>query len=237
MFVLNNNEKKYLIIIPARGGSKGIPDKNIVDVGGKPIIAYSIEIANEFIIKHNTSIAIVSTDSPKIAEVAKQYGAAVPFLRPENISGDNAKSVDFMLHAVKFFQNIEQIFDAIILLQPTSPLRELTDIIEAVRIFEETGVDSLISVYSEDYICELVCYHKDGDMALPLSKLHNAGIRRQEHEKLYIRNGSIYITNVSYLLRSKKVISDIPALYEMSKSKSINIDTSEDLEILRWILR
>lgn len=229
--------KKFLIIIPARGGSKGIPKKNIADIAGKPLIAYSIEVANALIEKGYAQEAIVSTDCEEIAAIALKYKAKVPFIRPQEISGDNAKSVDFMLHAIDFFKQKGVEFESTILLQPTSPLRTAQDVIEAIKIFKDTRAQSLISAYREDYICDLVCYHKEDNIAVPLSPQHNAGVRRQEHEKLYIRNGAIYITEVSYLTSEKKIISDTPALYEMPKSKSINVDTIEDLELLRWILR
>lgn len=229
--------KTYLVIIPARGGSKGIPKKNIADVAGKPLIAYSIALANALLAGGHVRRAIVSTDCEEIARIARAYNACVPFLRPAQISGDTAKSIDFMLHAVDFFHEKGEDFDATILLQPTSPLRTADDILAAMRIFEETGAQSLISAYREDYICDLVCYTKKENLAIPLDARHNAGVRRQEHDKLYVRNGAIYITDVGYLRAQSKIISDTPAIYVMPKSKSVNVDTSEDLELIRWILR
>lgn len=229
--------KKYLVIIPARGGSKGIPKKNIVDVAGRPLIAYSIDVANKLLSDGYVQTAIVSTDSKEIVEVARSHNACVPFLRPQNISDDKAKSVDFMLHAIDYYKNEGVEYDATILLQPTSPLRTTNDVVEAIRIFEETEAESLISVYREDYICDLVCYHKKDNLGVPLNKKHNAGVRRQEHDKFYVRNGAIYITDVNYLINEQKIISDNPAIYVMPKNKSVNLDTKEDLEFLKWILR
>ena len=229
--------KKYLAIIPARGGSKGIPGKNIIDVAGRPLIAYSIEVAKLMTENNIAAKAIVSTDSEEIADISKKLGIDVPFLRPAELSGDKAKSIDFLLHALKFYEEQGEEFDAIILLQPTSPLRTYEDIKEAVEIYESSGAQSLISVYQEDYICDLVSYHKDGDFGVPLDDRHNKGVRRQEHNKLFIRNGAIYISDTGLLQKENLIISDKPALYVMPKSKSVNLDTTEDLELLRWILK
>jgi CMP-N-acetylneuraminic acid synthetase len=224
--------KSYLIVIPARGGSKGIPDKNIVDVGGKPLIAYTIGVTNEVLAAGINGEMVVSTDSEKIASIAKKWGGNVPFLRPDDISGDDSKSVDVILHALDFYKKQERKFNAVILLQPTTPLRTIQDIQNAIELFETVGQPSLISTYKEDYVCDLVSYHLRENIAYPINPLHNKGIRRQEHETLYIRNGVIYITCSSFLHQEHKVISDEPAIYVMPKHRSINIDTPEDLELL-----
>jgi CMP-N-acetylneuraminic acid synthetase len=231
------NVRKYFLIIPARGGSKGIPKKNIVLINGRPLIWYSIDVANKLIKEGVIYKAIVSTDSQEIADISKSFGIEVPFLRPKNISSDNSKSIEYILHALSFYRGKNIDIESVILLQPTSPLRSYEDVVNAMKIYENTASESLISVYREDYICDLVCYKKDGDLAIPLSKDHNAGVRRQEHEKLYVRNGAIYITDAKYLIEKKCIVSDKPAMYEMPKNKSINLDTVEDLEMLRWILK
>src|SRR5690349_16860091 len=110
---------RILTIIPARGGSKGIPKKNIIDVSGKPLIAYTIEPAMEILGAGSIDEVIVSTDSDEIAEVARSFGANVPFLRPEDISGDKAKSIEFIVHALDYFEQQGKSFDAVLLLQPT----------------------------------------------------------------------------------------------------------------------
>jgi CMP-N-acetylneuraminic acid synthetase len=227
---------RYLLIIPARGGSKSIPKKNIIDVAGKPLIAYSIEVANELKKRVQYIDCIVSTDSKEIAKVSEEYGADVPFLRPSDISGDKAKSISFILHALEFQKVKGKEYDAMILLQPTSPLRTVEDLLNAIEIFEEEEGTSLISVYKEEYINDLVSYKKEGNKAIPLNPNHNKGVRRQDHGAIYVRNGSIYITKVNYLLNNENIISDNPLLFEMSKGSSINIDTPDDLELIRWVL-
>ena len=228
---------KILTIIPARCGSKGIKDKNIIDLCGQPLISYSIEQALE--LKKNLLIdtVIVSTDCEKIANVSKKLGAEVPFLRPKKLASDTSKSIDFIIHAIQYYKNIDISFDAILLLQPTSPLRSLEILRKAIDIFKNANKDSLISVYEEEYINDLVMYKNTSERDLkPLNEAHNKGVRRQEHGSTYIRNGSIYLTKSDYLIQYKQIISEVPLFIEMKKNDSINIDTLEDLELLRNVL-
>lgn len=228
---------KILTIIPARCGSKGIQDKNIIDVCEKPLIAYSIQQA--LVLKDNRLVnkVVVSTDCQKIADIALKYGAEVPFLRPEDISRDKSKSIDFMLHALSFYENKNEYFDAVLLLQPTSPIRSYDILSKSIKLFNSSNKDSLISVYKEEYINDLVMYKNIDEKELQaLSPFHNKGVRRQEHGSIYIRNGAIYITKVSYILEKKLIISDNPLFIEMKKNDSLNIDTMEDLELVRKIL-
>ncbi len=227
--------KKYLVIIPARGGSKGIKNKNIIKVKGLPLIAYTINAAKELIKSGYKTEIIVSTDSNKIAAIAKKYKAAVPFLRPANISGDKSKSIDYVLHSVSYFKSKGINFNATIILQPTSPLRSGKDILNSIKIFEQNKNNSLISVYHEP-IPDNIVYRKSGNYLTPLVKRHNAGLRRQDSRDIYVRNGAIYITSVNFLLRNKKIFSDRPLVYEMPKERSINIDSLEDLKKLRKII-
>jgi len=229
---------KILGLIPARGGSKGIKDKNIIDICGKPLIAYSIK--QGLLLKEKGFIdrIIVSTDNEKIAEVARQEGAEVPFLRPDEISGDKAKSIEFILHALDFYREEGIEYDAVLLLQPTSPLRDIGVLEDAIKRFKLHSEPSLISVYKEEYINDLVMYkNKNNEQRLePLNSLHNEGMRRQDHGSVYVRNGAVYLTRSSYLIEERKIISDYPLMLEMQKSQSINIDTMEDVALLRNIL-
>lgn len=227
---------RILGLIPARGGSKGIPRKNIMDVGGKPLINYSIEAGLEAIARGDIDRLIVSTDDEEIAEIARTAGADVPFLRPAEYAKDQAKSVDVMIHAYEYCRESGEEYDAILLLQPTSPLRTAEDIHNAIEIYQNSEAKSLISVCKEENFSEYVAYHKKGSMAQPLSNLHNKGIRRQEVEDIYIRNGAVYITDIQYMLENHFVISDMPAMYEMPKERSTNIDTIDDVEELKWRL-
>jgi len=226
---------KIITIIPARCGSKGIKDKNIIDVCGKPLIAYSIELALELKKNNLIDTVLVSTDCEKIANVAKEYGADVPLLRPEDIASDTAKSIEYYLHTLNFYKKQNKNFDAVLL--PTSPLRTFELLKSAIEIFKKEDKDSLISVYKEEYINNLVMYKNTSDVDLkPLNENHNKGVRRQDHGSTYVRNGALYLTKVSYVLQKELIISDNPMFIEMKKSDSLNIDTIEDLELVRKTL-
>lgn len=227
---------RYLCVIPARCGSKGIPLKNITDLCGRPMIAYTIDIVKELLGKGYVNDAIVSTDCAEIAVISERLGVEVPFLRPKQIAGDNAKSVDVALHCVEYCEKLGRKFDAVIMLQPTSPLRSSIDVQNAIHIFNIDDCDSLISAYREDTINDLIMYHKVDNQAIPLNSNHNKGIRRQDHSPVYIRNGAIYITKIEYLKREKRIISDSPKICEMNKRKSCNVDNMEDLEYIRYLL-
>ena len=231
---------KVLAIIPARSGSKGIPNKNIIDVCGKPLIQYSIESALSLKAKGLIEKVIISTDSDIIAQISLKLSAEVPFLRPKEISGDKSKSIDFIIHAIKYFEEINEFYDAILLLQPTSPLRKIKHLEKSINLLKNNRqLDSLISCYKEEYINDLVMYNKDKvniDKLNPLNQNHNKGVRRQDHGDVYVRNGAIYLTKVDYLKETNQIISDSPLLIEMKKSESINVDSIEDLEILKKII-
>ena len=224
-----------LVIIPARCGSKGIPFKNIIDLCGQPLISYSISQGLQ--LKKNKLVAevMVSTDCDEIAQVAKKYGASVPYIRPSEISADKSKSIDLILHALDYYLKHGTKFDAVLLLQPTSPLRSENVLQQAIETFKENSNNSLISVYKEDYINDLVMYGFDGKTLFPKNINHNTGIRRQDHSTNYVRNGAIYLTRVDFLIKHSKIISDNPLMIEMKKSDSINIDNYDDLIMMRRI--
>ena len=224
-----------LVIIPARCGSKGIPFKNIIDICGHPLISYSINQGLQLKKKKLVNEVMVSTDCDEIAEVAKKYGANVPYIRPREISTDKSKSIDLILHALDYYLKDGVKFDAVLLLQPTSPLRSESVLKQAIKIFKENSNNSLISVFKEDYINDLVMYGFDGKTLIPKNINHNTGFRRQDHSSNYVRNGAIYLTRVDFLRNNSKIISDNPLMVEMKKSDSINIDNEEDLKMMRRI--
>jgi CMP-N,N'-diacetyllegionaminic acid synthase len=231
--------KKYLAIIPARGGSKGIKEKNIVNVGGKPLLHYTATIAVKALKAKIIDCLILSTDSKKIAKIGEKEGLRVPFLRPHYLSTDESKSVDFVKHAVEFFEKRNIFFDAIVILQPTCPLRNYEDIKKCVAIFDKNNVESLITCHLDEMVHPSILYtkQKGSDCGLPVDKDHSRGSRRQEHDSIFIRNGSIYITDINYIKKENKLICDKPLIYEMPKSRSINIDTKEDLILFKKMIR
>ncbi|MFA7318067.1 MAG: acylneuraminate cytidylyltransferase family protein [Sulfuricella sp.] len=229
---------RVLAIIPARGGSKGIPRKNLVDICGKPLIAWSIATGLRLVERGVVVRSIVTTDDAEIADVSRRWGGDVPFLRPGNLATDQAKSIGYILHALDWFIEKGETFDAVLLLQPTSPQRDVDTIAPAiVRFLEQNDAQSLISCYQEEYINDLVMYEDDGTGYLkPKNPLHNKGVRRQEHGPVMVRNGALYITKVPYLRLTGQLVCDRPMLMKMSKIDSIDLDTPDDINLLRAVL-
>jgi N-acylneuraminate cytidylyltransferase/CMP-N,N'-diacetyllegionaminic acid synthase len=229
---------KILGIIPARGGSKGISRKNIVDVCGRPLIAWSIATGRRLVETGVVVRSVVSTDDVEIAEVARRWEGDVPFMRPAELATDQARSIGYILHALDWFAERKECFDAVLLLQPTAPQRDADAIADAIRkFFAQSEADSLISCYQEDYINDLVMYEDEGSGYLkPRSPMHNKGVRRQEHGPIMVRNGAVYLTRVDYLRRTGQLICDRPMLMRMSKLQSIDLDVPEDLTLLRSVM-
>lgn len=232
------SDARVLAIVPARGGSKGVPRKNIADVCGKPLIAWSIETGLKLLEMKAISECVVSTDDPEIAEVARAWGGYVPFMRPAELATDQAKSLGFILHTLDWYAAKDEFFDAVLLLQPTSPQRDAGAIASVLPEFlRQAKAQSLISCYQEDYVNDLVMYENLGSGYLkPKNSLHNKGVRRQEHGPTMVRNGALYITKVEYLRRTGQLVCDQPMLLEMTKLHSIDIDVPEDLVLLRSVM-
>ena len=208
--------RKSLTVIPARGGSKGIPKKNIVDINGKPLIAYAIEAS----IKSKSNETWVSTENDEISGIARKYGAKV-LNRPENISTDDTPSESVLLHFIKEVDD----FDILIFLQATCPLVEGADINKALALME--NYDSVISVSKFDQMLWM------GSKAM--YDINNRQ-RRQDLEQRYVETGSIFMTTKKGLLRSKNRINGKVGFLEVPKWRSIDIDTYEDLELARKIM-
>jgi CMP-N-acetylneuraminic acid synthetase len=228
---------KYLLIIPARAGSKGIINKNVTKINNKPLIEYTIASALAAQKKLKDCKVIVSTDSNKIKNISLKCGASVPFLRDKSISKDMSKSSEYVNHAIKFYEDIGEIPENIIILQPTSPLRTDKDIIASINLYENKNGETLISAYKENYLNEKGTYRMRNIYGVPNNIFHNSGGRRQEDEDVVVRNGAIYIVNVSFFKKTKKIISDKPLIYLMKKSQSINIDTYEDLFLAKKLIQ
>lgn len=224
-------DKKILALIPARGGSKGIKNKNIIDLCKKPLIAYTIEAAKSCCYIDDT---IISTDSEEIADVAQQYGGEVPFLRPKHLASDTAKTIDAVLDTIERLKAINRTYDLLILLQPTSPLRTSADITAAIDTFFHSNADSLVSVSPVSDSPYLIRQQeKDGT----LKKLLNdsSTIRRQDMPPFYKVNGSIYINQINELC-SLTSFNDNSYGFIMEASHSIDIDEPVDLWIAEYYL-
>ena len=225
---------RILGIIPARGGSKGVKGKNIKELCGKPLIAYTIESA----LKSNLSQIIVSTDDIKIKEISEKFGANVPFLRPDNLSDDSSSSLDVAIHALKYMEEINSFkYDAIMLLQPTSPFRDSEDINKCIKLMEENNeVDSVISVVDvgSNHPARMKYISNNLLIDPPFCEIKE-NQNRQELEPMYIRNGVIYLTK-SESIKKRSFKGKKSFAYIMTNSKSINIDTQFDFDLCEWTL-
>lgn len=216
-----------LAIIPARGGSKGVPGKNSKLLAGKPLIAYSIEAAQASKLILTT---IVSTDDEQIAAIAKHYGAEVPFIRPAELATDSARSLDVVLHAIDFLTSQERYFDAVCLLQPTTPFRAEGFIDTCIDTFIEQKVDSLVSVqvvpheYNPHWTFES---DANGNLHIATGE-ENIISRRQDLPKAFIRDGSVYLTKVSVLKEQQSLYGKSIGYVESDAIQYVNIDTLED---------
>lgn len=226
------NKLKVLGVIPARGGSKGIPSKNIKNLVDKPLIAYTIESA----LGSDLDDVIVSTDSEVIASVAKKYGVKVPFLRPAELASDTASSMPVAIHALLEMEKINQCqYDAVMLLQPTTPYRTSVDINEALRTLIEKNTDSVISVVEVGGTHPArMKYLKDGILIDPPFCEEKENQNRQELQAMYIRNGAIYLTKREVLLKGTYK-GDSCAAWVMPSNRSVNIDTLFDFEYAEWL--
>ena len=221
------NGKSVLAIIPARGGSKGIPRKNIKPLAGKPLIVWTIEEAKKS--KYIDRI-IVSTDLQEIASISAKYGAEVPFIRPEELADDETPSSDVIVHAIKWLGiNQNQKFDILILLQPTSPLRNATQIDVAFENFISNPSNKcLVSVKEVEESPYWMKIINDDHYLKNFTLKQDNFTRRQDLPKIYILNGAIYIMRTVDFMscESFDVDNTVPLL--MDKKTSIDIDTEDD---------
>lgn len=225
-------KNKILVLIPARGGSKGIKNKNIVSVNGKPLIAYTIDAAKA---SKYIDYVYVSTDSEKIADVAIKYGALIPFMRDETLAQDTSKTIDAVMFSVNKFKEMGYDFDYLVLLQPTSPLRTGEDIDAAIEKLLASTYTSLVSVSKVDDNPVLIRSIDDNNCLVPILK-QSSTVRRQDFKDYYRVNGAIYINKISELTLNTSLNDNLYA-YIMPQDRSFDIDTMDDLKALRSFLR
>ncbi|MDD4113315.1 MAG: acylneuraminate cytidylyltransferase family protein [Herbinix sp.] len=228
---------RNLAIIPARSGSKGLKDKNIKSLHGKPLIAYTIEAALEAEIFDEV---YVSTDSEKYAEIAKQHGASVPFLRSTYNAGDTSSSWDVVEEAMLgYLQQMGRTFDTVTLLQPTTPLRTAEDIIHSYELYNSKKADVVISVCEVDH-SPLWTNTLTSDLSL--NKFIKKEIRELPRQKLnpyYRINGAIYMINVEYFQKhgANGLYEENSYAYIMDRKRSIDIDTEDDFLLADYYMR
>ncbi len=224
---------KNIAIIPARSGSKGVKDKNIRDLCGRPLIAHTIEAALK---SEQFGEVMVSTDSEKYAKIAKEYGASVPFLRSKKTAGDTASSWDMVEEVLHGYKELAKEYDSFCLLQPTSPLRSAADIKEAYKIYNEKAKFAVVSVCEAEH-SPLWCGHlSENNEFVDFINSENAK-RRQDGEKFYRLNGAIYIVNIEKFKNDRFFYQEGSYAYIMPQDRSVDIDTESDFIFAELIMR
>jgi N-acylneuraminate cytidylyltransferase/CMP-N,N'-diacetyllegionaminic acid synthase len=222
-----------LAFIPARGGSKGLPGKNLRLLAGKPLVQYTIESAlSSGCFDH----VIVSTDSPEILSVASSCGLDCSYKRPDALAGDEVGMVETVIHAIRWLEARSKVFDSVAVLQPTSPLRTADDIRGAISLFTTSKVNSLVSVHPmNEHPYECVVASDFGWSWLRESPKHS--VRRQDYkERFFFINGAIYLISIKRLLNDLTLVhSGETILYEMQSTHGVDIDTIEDFHYVEFL--
>lgn len=225
--------ENMIAIIPARSGSKGLKDKNIKELNGKPLMAYTIESALKSRVFKDV---VVSTDSLEYKKIAESYGAYVPFLRSNELSTDSASTIDVIEDLLNRMHEMGKDYESLMILQPTSPLRDENDIIEAVRLFKEKNANSVVSMCESEH-SPLLTKQLDETNSLDgfLEDLNKS--RRQDFNKFYRLNGAIYLLNVEYFLKYKSFYKENSYAFIMDKSKSVDIDDINDFKYAEFLIK
>lgn len=224
---------KILVIIPARGGSKGIPHKNIKPLNGKPLIHYTIDEAREIV---GDDDICISTDDPEIIKCVEDYGLCVPFVRPVELATDTAGTYEVLLHALGFYEKQGRHYDVVLLLQNTSPFRKVEQIKEALK-FYTPDVDMVVSVKecaANPYYC---VFEEDNNGFLHVCKGDGNIFRRQDAPKVYEYNGAIYIINAEILKTTHMHKMQKRVKYVMDDISSFDLDTMTDWNIAESIIK
>lgn len=223
---------KNIAIIPARSGSKGLRDKNIKLLKEKPLMAYTIEAALQ---SELFDCVHVSTDSEQYAQIAREYGADVPFLREQTLATDSASTWDALRWVIEKYRQLGREFDTVTLLQPTSPLRDAEDICRAFHTFKEREADSVISVCEAEH-SPLLCNTLEENGSLQGFIDTNVVGRRQALSKYYRLNGAIYIQKTAILMENRNLYGEKSYAYVMNKEHSIDIDDIFDFKMAEALL-
>ena len=223
-----------LYLIPARGGSKGLPRKNILPLGGVPLVVHSIKAAQASACQGRI---IVSTDDPEIAAVAKEAGAEVPFMRPAELATDAASTLDVILHALDWCSDHEIALDVLVLLQPTSPLRTGQDIDAALRLLSEKKAGAIVSVCETEHH-PMWCNTLPADHSMKgFLKDEIKGLSRQQLPLYYRVNGAIYLSKIPVLQKHKSFLHDSAYAYIMPAERSIDIDHEIDFRLAELLIQ
>ena len=223
---------KTLYLIPARGGSKGIPHKNIRPLCGLPLIGYSINVARELA---DDSDICLSTDDPEIADIARRMGLDVPFLRPDSLATDKSGSYEVMLHALDFYRARGVDYDCLVLLQPTSPMRTAADVRRALDLYTP-DIDMVVTVKEAASNPYYNCFEQDADGFLQISKGDGSYTRRQDAPKAWEYNGAVYVINTASLRQMPLGRFRRRRMCPMPSERSIDLDTPLDWLIAEHLM-
>lgn len=223
------DQQSVLAIIPARGGSKGLPGKNIKPLGGKPLIAWTIQAA---VTSKYIDRVILSSDDETIIETAKQYGCEVPFVRPADLAQDDSSAVDTVLHALRELPH----YDITVLLQPTCPLRDAQDIDCTLSTMLTLHARSCVSVTTPDKSPYWMYTTNRAGHLKPLLDSENAAKQRQQLPQVYVLNGAVYAIYTDHLINTRNFVPDGTVPYLMTKEHSVDIDYQLDLDFAEFLL-
>lgn len=226
--------KKIIAVIPARSGSKRVPLKNIKSIAGKPLIAWTLDAAKKS--KYIDNIT-VSTDSSKIANIVRKLGVKVPFLRPEKLAQDNVPSIDVVIHAISFHKNNGVIFDMVVLLHPTCPLRTSADIDQAIELFFKKMAKAVISI-TEAFKPPLWMNTLPANQSM--KNFISKKVRRLSTQKLpqyFQLNGAIFIGTIDYIKKNNGFFGNKTFAFIMPKERSIDIDEILDFKLAEVLLK
>ena len=215
---------KTLYVIPARGGSKGIPHKNIKPLAGKPLIGYSIDVARQLAADDDICL---TTDDPDIAATAESMGLNVPFLRPASLATDTCGTYEVLIHALDFYRDRGIDYDTLVLLQPTSPMRTADDVRAAMALYSP-DIDMVVTVKEAASNPYYNCYETDSDGFLHISKGDGGYTRRQDAPKVWEYNGAVYVINVESLRRMPLSAFTRRRMSVMPAERSVDLDTPVD---------
>lgn len=224
------NNKSVLAIIPARGGSKGVSRKNIKEIAGKPLIAWTIE---EAIKSKYIDRLILSSEDQEIIEIAKSFGCDVPFIRPDYLALDSTPGIAPVLHALNELPN----FDYVVLLQPTSPLRVVEDIDSCIEQMIGIAAPSCVSVTEPEKSPYWMYTLKDDSRMEPVIKQSNFKVLRQDLPPVFALNGAVYVAETKWLLENKSFLTGETTAYIMPNNRSYDIDTEEDFLFCEWLIK
>lgn len=224
---------RNIAIIPARSGSKGLKDKNIKELNGKPLMAYTIEAALE---SGKFDCVHVSTDSEKYAEIGRQFGADVPFLRDAELAGDKSSTWDALRYVVQEYRKRGKEFELVTLLQPTSPMRNARNIREAYEVFEQKSADAVISICELEHSIQICNKLGENDSMYNFIDSNKVGAR-QLSDTYYRLNGAIYIQKTELLMNKQNFYNEKSYAYIMDQRHSVDIDNELDFLFVEMLMK